>query len=70
MLHWNVGLFLTQKDLEGVWLITTWQLTTTIAHHYVHMLEMKKKSFIKNKVMEAIVIWSVEKGALIPFTHV
>jgi hypothetical protein len=32
-----------------------WQLTTTIAHHYMHTLEMKKKGFIKNKVMEAIV---------------
>jgi hypothetical protein len=28
------------------------QLTTTIAHHYMHTLEMKKKG---NKVMEAII---------------
>jgi hypothetical protein len=31
---------------------------------------MKKKGFIKNKVMEAIITQSVEKVALIPFTHV
>jgi hypothetical protein len=37
----------------------------------MHTLEMKKKKgFIKNKVMEAIVTWSVEKAAFIPFTHV
>ncbi len=32
-----------------------WRLTTTIAHHYMHTLEMRKKGFIKNKVMEAII---------------
>ncbi len=47
-----------------------WRLTTTIARHYMHTLEMKKKGFIKNKVMEAIIIQSVEKVALIPLTHV
>jgi hypothetical protein len=48
-----------------------WQLTTTIACHYMHTLEMKKKGFIKNKVMEAIIITqNVEKITLIPFTHV
>jgi hypothetical protein len=36
----------------------------------MHTLEMKKKGFIKNKVMEAIITQSVEKVALIPFTHV
>jgi hypothetical protein len=51
-------------------LIVMWQLSTTIAHHYMHMLEMMKKGFIKNKVMEAIVTWNVEKTAFIPFTHV
>ncbi len=60
------------KDLRGHkinW--SVWRLTTTIAHHYMHTLEMKKKKgFIKNKVMEAIVTWSVEKAAFIPFTHV
>jgi hypothetical protein len=30
----------------------------------------EKKGFIKNKVMEAIITRSVEKVALIPFTHV
>jgi hypothetical protein len=50
------------------WLV--WRFTTTIAHHYIHTLEMKKKCFIKNKVMEATVTWSVEKTTLIPLTHV
>ncbi len=36
----------------------------------MHTLEMKKKGFIENKVMEAIITWNVEKVALIPFTHV
>jgi len=36
----------------------------------MHTLEMKKKGFIKNKVMEAIITWNVEKAALIPFAHV
>jgi len=36
----------------------------------MHTLEMKKKGFIKNKVMEAIITQSVEKATLIPFTHV
>jgi hypothetical protein len=48
-----------------------WQLTTTtIACHYMHTLEMKKRGFIKNKVMEAIITRSVEKAALIPLSHV
>jgi hypothetical protein len=34
----------------------------------MHTLEMKKKSFIKNKVMEAIITRNVEKAALIPLT--
>jgi hypothetical protein len=50
------------------WLV--WLLTTTIAHHYMHILEMKKKGFIKNKVVEAIVTQNVENASLIPFTHV
>jgi hypothetical protein len=37
---------------------------------HMHTLKMKKRSFIKNKVMEAILTRSVEKVALIPFTHV
>jgi hypothetical protein len=36
----------------------------------MHTLEMKKKGFIKNKVMESIITWNVEKTTLIPFTHV
>ncbi len=59
------------KGLRGRridWLV--WWLTTTIAHHYMHTLKMKKKSFIKNKVMEAIITQSVEKVAFIPLTHV
>jgi hypothetical protein len=36
----------------------------------MHTLEMKRKRFIKNKVMKAIVTQSVEKAAFIPFTHV
>jgi hypothetical protein len=50
------------------WLV--WQLTTTIAHHYMHTLEMKKRGFIRNKVTQAIVTQSVEKATRIPFTHV
>jgi hypothetical protein len=66
--HW---LALDTKGLKGCridWLV--WRLTTTIARHYMHTLEMKKKGFIKNKVMEAIITRSVEKAAIIPFTHV
>jgi hypothetical protein len=47
-----------------------WLLTTTIAHHYMHTLEMKKKGFIKNKVVEAIVTQNVESASFIPLTHV
>ncbi len=66
--HWFA---LDTKGLKGCrinWLV--WQLTTTITHHYMHTLEMKKKGFIKNKVMEAIITRSVEKTTFIPFTHV
>jgi hypothetical protein len=51
--HW---LGLDTKGLGGHrigWLV--WRLTTTIACHYMHTLEMKKRGFIKNKVMEAII---------------
>jgi len=47
-----------------------WKLTTMIAKHYMHMVEMKKCRFIKNKVMEHTVKASVEKAMLIPHTHV
>ncbi len=36
----------------------------------MHTLEMKKRGFIKNKVMEPIITQSVEKAALILLTHV
>jgi hypothetical protein len=36
----------------------------------MHTLKMKKKGFIKNKVVEAIVTRNVEKATFIPFTHV
>jgi len=36
----------------------------------MHTLEMKKRSFIKNKVMETIITRNVEKATLIPLTHV
>jgi len=36
----------------------------------MHTLEMKKKRFIKNKVMKAIITRSVEKAAFVPLTHV
>jgi hypothetical protein len=64
-------LALDTKGLKGRridWLV--WRLTTTIARHYMHTLEMKKKGFIKNKVMEAIITRSVEKAAFIPLSHV
>jgi hypothetical protein len=65
--HW---LAFDTKGLRGCridWLV--WRLTT-IARHYMHTLEMKKKGFIKNKVIEAIITRSVEKTAFIPLTHV
>ncbi len=49
------------------WLV--WRLTTTIAWHYMHTSEMKKRGFIKNKVVECIVKTSVNKATLIPFTQ-
>jgi len=36
----------------------------------MHTLEMKKRGFIRNKVMEAIITRSVEKVAFIPLSHV
>jgi hypothetical protein len=65
--HWFT---LDTKGFRGHridWLL--WQLIT-IACHYMHTLEMKKKGFVKNKVMEAIITQSVEKETLIPLTHV
>jgi len=69
-MHWKVDLFDTKgfKGRRIDWLV--WRLTTTIAHHYMHTLKMKKKGFIKNKVVEAIVTRNVEKATFIPLTHV
>jgi hypothetical protein len=36
----------------------------------MHTLKMKKKGFIKNKVMEAVITRSVQKVPFIPLTHV
>jgi hypothetical protein len=36
----------------------------------MHTLEMKKKGFIKNKVVEATITRGVKMATLIPFTHV
>jgi len=47
-----------------------WRLTTIITRHYMHTVEMKKRGFIKNKVMEHIVKMNVEKATLIPHTNV
>ncbi len=34
------------------WLV--WRLITTIAQHYVHTFEMKKKGFMENKVVDVL----------------
>jgi hypothetical protein len=47
-----------------------WRLTTTVARHYMHIVEMKKRGFIRNKVVERIVKTSVEKATLIHHTNV
>jgi hypothetical protein len=39
-----------------------WRLTTTVARHYMHIAEMKKCGFIKNKIVELIVKMNVEKA--------
>jgi hypothetical protein len=43
---------------------------TTVARHYMHTTEMKKRGFIRNKVVECIVKMNVEKATLIPHTNV
>jgi hypothetical protein len=43
---------------------------TTIVRHYMHIAEMKKRKFIKNKVVERIMKTSVEKATLIPHNNV
>jgi hypothetical protein len=47
-----------------------WIFTTIIARHYMHIAEMKKRKFIRNKVVEHIVKTSIEKATLILHTNV
>jgi hypothetical protein len=64
--HW---FFLETKGLRGCridWLV--WRLTTTVAWHYMHQVEMKREGFIKNKVMAWLVVASVDKTNRIPHT--
>jgi len=46
------------------------KLTTTVARHYMHTVEMKKHGFRRNKVVERIVKTSVEKATSIPHNNV
>jgi hypothetical protein len=39
-----------------------------VAQHYMHTSEMKKRGFIKNKVVERLVMASVHKATSIPLT--
>jgi hypothetical protein len=41
-----------------------------VVKHYMHTVEMKKRKFIRNKVVERIVKTSVEKATLIPHTNI
>ncbi len=62
---------LETKGLRGRridWLV--WRLMTTVTKHYMHTTKMKKRGFIRNKVVERIVKMSVEKATLIPHTNV
>jgi hypothetical protein len=43
---------------------------TKVTRHYMHKFEMKKREFIKNKVVELIVKINIEKATLIPHTNV
>ncbi len=48
----NFLLYLEIKSLKGRhinWLV--WKLTTIVAQHYMHQVEMKIQGFIKNKGM-------------------
>jgi hypothetical protein len=47
-----------------------WRFITTVTKHYMHMVEIKKHEFIKNKVVEHIVKTKVDKATLILHTHV
>jgi hypothetical protein len=46
-----------------------WRLKTIVANHYMHTAEMKKRRFIKNKVVERIVKTNIQKATLIPHTN-
>ncbi len=62
---------LETKGLKGHrinWLV--WRLTTIVARHYMHQVEMKRRGFIKNKVMTWLVVKSVDKTSQIPHTNV
>jgi len=62
---------LETKGFQGQWIDwLMWRFTIIVTKHYMHMVEMKKCEFIKNKVVEHIVKASVEKAKLIPNTHV
>ncbi len=66
--HW---FSLETKGLQGRqinWLV--WRLTRTVAKHYMHTTKMKKRGFIKNKVVEHIMKTSIKKATLIPHTNV
>jgi hypothetical protein len=41
-----------------------------VVKHYMHIIEMKKYRFIKNKVVDHIVKKNIEKATLIPHTNV
>ncbi len=41
-----------------------------VARHYMHTAKMKKRRFIRNKVVERIVKTNIEKTTLIPHTNV
>jgi hypothetical protein len=43
---------------------------TTVVRHYMHIVEMKKRKFIRNKVIEHIVKTNIEKATLMPHTNV
>jgi len=58
------GLWSRQID----WLV--WRPMMTMAIHYMHIAQMKKHGFTRNKVLEHIVKTNIEKATLIPHTNV
>jgi hypothetical protein len=63
--------FLEIEGLRSRWIDwLMWRLTKTITKHYMHITKMKKRMFIRNKVVERIVKTSVEKATLILHTNV